>query len=480
MKKIALILTLIFSITLLSGCKPSVMSPTNQPTSHMTAAPTAYAWDANAQSTDGNLANAGLVVYKDNWIYFSNGDDNGTLYKMHLDGSEKTKLNDVYSFGLNTDNEWVYYYRYIPDKVVKTMHQMLYKIRTDGTEETLLLEQGQFATLRDGWIYFTDNGIYRIKTDGTERTLISEVKASSICLAGERIYFSNSDDNWYLYMMRMDGTEKTLLVKDRASGIMANGGYIYYLYKITDANGGNVIYRIGSDGSGHIELNKKKTAYFNIADEWIYYSGYDPERYGEYFLYRMHTDGTGEELFDSLDSTKYEINIAGGWVFYNKNKKRIRLDGTGMQSMQAPTPVPTEHPNRQTPTLDPNPTVDPNLFYTDFKISDYDYSEIDTVGPGDKHEWFAYIMRKLENVDAYRLDSVIVTLEIGLPKYPNPQYMLADGIIFDSPSHRLEGFNPIYWTVANIIDQTKEGLKNAIIKLYMSSNVRKVEIIETT
>lgn len=58
------------------------------------------------------------------WIYFDNSQDSNGLYKMKLDGSEKTKLTDGYCGQFSIVCDWIYY-----------QNASFYRIKTDGTEE---------------------------------------------------------------------------------------------------------------------------------------------------------------------------------------------------------------------------------------------------------------------------------------------------------------------------------------------------------
>ena len=59
------------------------------------------------------------------WIYFDNSQDNHGLYKMKLDGNEKTKLANGLCACISIVGDWIYYQDYLS----------FYRIKTDGTEE---------------------------------------------------------------------------------------------------------------------------------------------------------------------------------------------------------------------------------------------------------------------------------------------------------------------------------------------------------
>ncbi len=60
-------------------------------------------------NTIGNTVNGGLVAKQGDWIYYSNLQDNGYLYKKSSDGNNKTQLNSDDSWFLNVIDDWVYF-----------------------------------------------------------------------------------------------------------------------------------------------------------------------------------------------------------------------------------------------------------------------------------------------------------------------------------------------------------------------------------
>jgi len=117
------------------------------------------------------LANSIIRFAIDNgWIYYSNAEDNDSLYKMDLTGENITKLNNEYSSNINVELDYVYYTDFNGDN-------SLYKIKTDGTDKTLVSPEAfGLENLHNGYIYYSkrmhDGRIYRMKTDGSENELI--------------------------------------------------------------------------------------------------------------------------------------------------------------------------------------------------------------------------------------------------------------------------------------------------------------------
>ena len=109
-----LILSLIL-ITALTACRPD--SPPAQPPSTVSSDDNAFTpTDTTAETvirqrgnTVGNIVNYGLIAMSDGWIYYHNPTVGGYLFKMRIDGSERTKLNEDASFFINVMGDWIYY-----------------------------------------------------------------------------------------------------------------------------------------------------------------------------------------------------------------------------------------------------------------------------------------------------------------------------------------------------------------------------------
>lgn len=81
------------------------------------------------------------INISDGWIYFSNTQDNYSVYKIKTDGTSLTKLNDVHTGGLCVVGDWIYYYTMKEDTHNKGSYYLYryYKMRIDGSENTEVL-----------------------------------------------------------------------------------------------------------------------------------------------------------------------------------------------------------------------------------------------------------------------------------------------------------------------------------------------------
>lgn len=120
-------------------------------------------------------------------VYYSDYSFNN-ISRIGIDGSNKTVLNDMDEcFMLNVADGWIYYRN-------NSDNGRIYKIRVDGSDRTKVNEDDSSCLNVVGeWIYYrnnSDNGsIYKIHVDGSTRTKIHGVDATSICVVGDMIFY---------------------------------------------------------------------------------------------------------------------------------------------------------------------------------------------------------------------------------------------------------------------------------------------------
>ncbi|MCL2678672.1 MAG: DUF5050 domain-containing protein, partial [Clostridiales bacterium] len=180
-----------------------------------------------------------LIYAADDWVYYrtsSSGSANPPkLYRMRVDGTEKTLLSEGYKASvteLYVVDGWVYYY----------YGSMLYRVRTDGTGETQLgsvytyRSLYEYVFISDGWIYSfvreTPQSLaltlQKMRADGTEKTALDDSIGNNgtiFAVVGDWVYYSvpfgeKLDDEEgtmltysdKIYKIRTDGTDKQEIV----------------------------------------------------------------------------------------------------------------------------------------------------------------------------------------------------------------------------------------------------------------------------
>lgn len=230
-----------------------------------------------------NYQNGGYAATDGEWFYYRSN-DKMSLYKMRLDGSEKTKLNDQQSSYIGVIDGYVYYY-------------------ASGS----------------------NSGIWRMKTDGSQQTSLYAGTLEDMCIVDGRIFFKNSLDGLKLYSMELNGTDV------RCEGDL---DHLYYLtfwdgkmyWANQDDNG--CLYRANYDGSELTKLTVSGVDTVRVADGWIFYNDL-----GDYHCYLMNAETleTYEVLFDGIYGTTISPwGIIGG---SSSNNLKLYRNDLGSKAM---------------------------------------------------------------------------------------------------------------------------------------------------
>jgi uncharacterized protein YjdB len=148
---------------------------------------------------------ARYINVKDGWIYYVDNSNGNHLYKIRIDGNEKTILaRNIDNRPILVDNEWVYF-----------NNGKISKVKVDGTGQQMVYgSDSQNLNIKDGWIIFTPRNVetlYKLKIDTIDglKKLSNNAKVrSTISVIDEYIYY-NSYENFKDVMRRVkiDGTE---------------------------------------------------------------------------------------------------------------------------------------------------------------------------------------------------------------------------------------------------------------------------------
>ena len=208
----------------------------------------------------------------DGWIYYPSQTSNRNLYRIRTDGTGRERLSDHAVNILQVMDGWVFYnlisqhlialagspFTLIDDSMELTERSYIYKVRIDGTERTRISDVNSWQILAyDGWIYYTDldNGLtlYRMRTDGTEvMRVVSDVVASPNIVDGWIYYAHIAHNHAYrnLFKIRPDGTGRQLVHDRRIEQFSIAGGWIFY----TSTVGSPLRYKLSLDGTTRLDL----------------------------------------------------------------------------------------------------------------------------------------------------------------------------------------------------------------------------------
>lgn len=253
-------------------------------------------------NTAGNIYNGGLFCERDGRIYFSNDNDDGSLYVMNSDTTNIKKLHDDKAAYINVDENYVYY------------------LRANNTREN------QATNV----LMFNNTGIYRINQNGKKLKLISSNPGSYVTLRGNHVYYQNYDvdEGLFLYRNQTDGSLPRLLLKE---AVIPSGFINDRMYYIGVKENHNInYYDLSSFTSG--TYIKGEFAYPIFFGEYIYYI--DPSN--KYTINRMNLDGTDRFVIVNDRCFTFNITNSGQYLYYqvdDQDKSKVcRMDLTTMES----------------------------------------------------------------------------------------------------------------------------------------------------
>jgi beta-lactamase regulating signal transducer with metallopeptidase domain len=243
---------------------------------------------------------------------------------------------------ITRQGEWVYFYGLPLDRENGTYSLTsgpIYRIKLDGTDKTKIVDGDvEYVGIHENWLYYKEGSkLYRINTESREKALLAQDAYGSVAIDDEWIFIAGPNG---IIKMRYDGQEREQLVDGRVRDIIAHDGWVYY----TTDDG---LSRISFDGTQRSVLSKKTIGGIQIWEDKLYYSvvfekteAFHPETFYKKVLiwlddtpyiildadiYRMNLDGTekeriadgnlGEVIDGWLVSYLYEDEI--GWVIVN-------------------------------------------------------------------------------------------------------------------------------------------------------------------
>jgi len=303
--------------------QPAAVTETPEPTPTPVYAPT----DPGAEGNScGNVTKygGGIAVESGGWVYYSNLDQRGYIYRMKPDGSDQQQLNDEESKYINVIGEWLYFAEY-----------GVTKMKTDGSaKETLINDLCYSIYVAGDWIYYINSDehgrLYKMKTDGSAITQLTEdVEIDTYFIVDGWIYYQADLDSHSIWKIKAaDGSGKAQLpLDDEEYYLYFNvvGEWIYYYT-------GGGIHKIKTDGSGYTlltEFNFFGIADLNVQDGWAYYSA--DKNYGGNNLYRVRTDGSDNMQLTTEYCVYQSIDVSGDWVYFKKSYSelyRVSTDGS--------------------------------------------------------------------------------------------------------------------------------------------------------
>lgn len=258
----------------------------------------------------GDIKTTYFKIYEDRIYYL---DERKALYCAALDGST-----------IMLENEFIGGDKfYIVDGWVYSLarHMVIYKTKTDGTECTVLGKGnepcGDFCIEGD-WIYYTvwkpidgwGYALFKMRTDGTQRTQIMQQSALAIDYDENWIYFvdtagkgvgTRNTDGQSISKVRFDGSEKQKIIDSdmhHNSFFKVIGEWIYY-ENFGDDSG---LYKVNTDSGKRVKITESyRVGEVGLWGNWMIYLCMDTEL-GETYLQMIRISDTEktDKLIDKM------------------------------------------------------------------------------------------------------------------------------------------------------------------------------------
>lgn len=214
----------------------------------------------NAKASDTEYAIDALYSYSKN-----------ALCRISRDGGRTTVLDSDPCLYASLIGNYIYYLHYDTETATT-----LYKIRIDGEERTQLTDAYVFTCSADGQYFYydsSDNGnIYRFDTATDTASLVYACNCYKPTVTNDgNAYYLDVDRDNALVHVNINSGEPTVLVTDSIDLYNVYGSYIYYQ---TYDESGSALYRIKNDGTGQKLLASGTYCSINVTSSAIYFTDY--------------------------------------------------------------------------------------------------------------------------------------------------------------------------------------------------------------
>jgi hypothetical protein len=254
-----------------------------------------------------NTAIYGCVVgCHGDWLYYQG--DYGELYKIKTDGSQKQLLIEQGAYWITVSNDWIYYSN-------KRDKFRLYRISHDGSSNNKLNDNMSFNLhTYGGYIWYSniDNcrNICKMKPE-TSATENLKLPVGKFLISEDWIFYRNKKMNNALSKAKSDGSQSACLSTDAVGDLTVSGNLLYYINR----SQGDTIYKVGTDGTGPVQLCADKASNLVLLSGWLFYCN------GNYSnrIYALRADGSLK--LKAYDSEATCLKRIGNRLFFSDVKK---------------------------------------------------------------------------------------------------------------------------------------------------------------
>ncbi|MDD5934353.1 MAG: DUF5050 domain-containing protein [Clostridiales bacterium] len=276
---------------------------------------TIYNEEDTIGNTAGNLYNGGLFCERGNYIYFSNFEDDGAIYRMDSDCTNLKKISTDKACFINADENYLYYSRinYIKENPTQTIFT------------------------------FYNRGIYRTNHNGDKLLLLYKDPSGLLSLHGNEIYYQhyNKQTGTKFYQVGIDGKKEKEISDDAILPASYYNGTLYYAGVNKDHFIHAMDLKTKSDtifyaGNCYMPIATEKGIYYislsdNYALAFLDYSSKEPVILTDQFCSSFNISADGNTIYYQVDGGDhngiYKLDLATGAseIIINGNYKNIHV-----------------------------------------------------------------------------------------------------------------------------------------------------------
>ena len=227
---------------------------------------------------------AAYINADDNYIYYTrNNSDSDTAFsflniqrnalcRVTPDGKQKEVLDGDPCLYACLSGDYVYYIHYNKEEA-----STLYRVKIDGTEKTQVSKEPLIAVdAHKQYLYYagvsSDHNLHRMDTEQQNSITLYEGNFYNPILQDGYVYYMDPDRNYALSKMNMETREITAVTNERADCFNLNGSYLYYQ---RNSQTSPALCRVKTDGSQAEEICAGNYANINVTGSYIYFTAYD-------------------------------------------------------------------------------------------------------------------------------------------------------------------------------------------------------------
>ena len=301
---------------------------------------TSNAKNTSTNSTSENAISNKTTTSENNLklFYFPNKTE---IVRINEDGSNKVifSVGDIDAYSIIIKNEWIYY-------LTAENDGNIYKIKTDGTDKTKIFcdkKASNFQIVGD-WIYFSndqDKKLYKMKTDGTNQQTLYDEPIFSFFVWKDIVYFTveTKDIGPKLFCMDADGKNIKDMKMPNVYDMHCNGSFLLYTSYYEQNPDKSTLYNINLQTLENKYITDTPIIYDINQEHYIYVKYNEEAKDNE--LHVADLNGKNDKIIlkntyisiAKIRNNKIYLMLNGGDTYFDGDYYSINFDGSDKKKL---------------------------------------------------------------------------------------------------------------------------------------------------